>query len=267
MCVTCIICLQDIEADCSRLLATGLFGRARPAAIPAKRGEAPQFGAVIPEQEEDEHEEEQQEQGSSISNKVRGKACVTEESQSCVQLASLSFCEDGTRQEEWTRGKGFKLAWHHLPSTPPCPSSSRQQTHSKQTLLLLPHCCDLQAGVVSDGVYSGDVSLQMVPPLGSLKFIVVPRVLPLISSMEVRLDSSIKQMPGEEEGGARAAARWQQAQLNYARQGAPTHTEGQGGRAPCERHTWCACFMPGLESLCCCQAKALPLCGVFLDVC
>jgi hypothetical protein len=55
----------------------------------------------------------------------------------------------------------------------------------------------LQAGVVSGGVYSGDVSLQMVPPLGSLRFIVEPRVLPLISSMEVRLDSSIKQMAGE----------------------------------------------------------------------
>jgi hypothetical protein len=53
-----------------------------------------------------------------------------------------------------------------------------------------------QAGVVSDGVYSGEVGLQVVPPLGSLKFIVEPRVLPLIGSMEVRLDSSIKDMPG-----------------------------------------------------------------------
>jgi hypothetical protein len=50
--------------------------------------------------------------------------------------------------------------------------------------------------VVSDGVYSGEVGLQVVPPLGSLKFIVEPRVLPLIGSMEVRLDSSIKDMPG-----------------------------------------------------------------------
>lgn len=59
--------LQDIEADCSRLLATGLFGRARPSAIPARRGEAPQFGAVIPEQDEDEDNE-----GSTGSNKVGG---------------------------------------------------------------------------------------------------------------------------------------------------------------------------------------------------
>jgi hypothetical protein len=50
--------------------------------------------------------------------------------------------------------------------------------------------------VVSDGVYSGEVGLQVVPPLGSIRFIVEPRVLPLISSMEVRLDSSIKDMPG-----------------------------------------------------------------------
>jgi hypothetical protein len=54
--------------------------------------------------------------------------------------------------------------------------------------------------VVSGGVYSGDVSLQMVPPLGSLRFIVEPRVLPLISSIEVRLDSSIMQMTGEGRG-------------------------------------------------------------------
>jgi hypothetical protein len=60
------------------------------------------------------------------------------------------------------------------------------------------HLSCLQAGAVTDGVYSGDVSLQIVPPLGSLKFVVGPRVLPLISSMEVRLDSSIKSMPGEQ---------------------------------------------------------------------
>lgn len=54
----------------------------------------------------------------------------------------------------------------------------------------------VQGGVVSDGVYNGEVGLQVVPPLGSIRFIVEPRVLPLISSMEVRLDSSIKDMPG-----------------------------------------------------------------------
>lgn len=58
-------------------------------------------------------------------------------------------------------------------------------------------CAGLQAGAVSDGVYSGEVGLQIVPPLGSLRFIVEPRVLPLISSLEVRLDSSIKQMTGK----------------------------------------------------------------------
>lgn len=50
----CHMARQEIEADCSRLLATGLFSKARPAAIPAKRGEAPQFGAVIPEQDDEE---------------------------------------------------------------------------------------------------------------------------------------------------------------------------------------------------------------------
>jgi hypothetical protein len=65
----CLVALlQDIEADCSRLLATGLFGRARPSAIPAKRGEAPQFGAVIPEQDDNEDNE-----ASTASNKVRGR--------------------------------------------------------------------------------------------------------------------------------------------------------------------------------------------------
>jgi hypothetical protein len=43
----------------------------------------------------------------------------------------------------------------------------------------------------SDGVYSGDVALQMVPPLGALRFVVEPRKLPLISTMAVRLDSSL----------------------------------------------------------------------------
>jgi len=38
----------------SRLLATGLFGKARPAAATALRGEAPQFGAVKPEAADDE---------------------------------------------------------------------------------------------------------------------------------------------------------------------------------------------------------------------
>lgn len=98
--------LQEIEADCSRLLATGLFGKARPAAGNAGRGEAPQFGAVKPETEEEE------------------------------QPASAAASDSGS--------------------------------------------------------YSGEVGLQLVPPLGSLRFIVEPRKLPLISTMDVRLDSSLK---------------------------------------------------------------------------
>jgi hypothetical protein len=47
------------------------------------------------------------------------------------------------------------------------------------------------AGVTTTD-YTGDVALQLVPPLGSLKFIVEPRKLPLVSSVEVRLDSSLK---------------------------------------------------------------------------
>lgn len=104
--VTCTTCLQDIEADCSRLLATGLFGRARPAAIPAKRGEAPQFGAVIPEQEDDQ-EEEQQEQGSSSSNKVRGTACVGRVSLVCSWPVCLSTSsqQGGTRHNNGLKGR------------------------------------------------------------------------------------------------------------------------------------------------------------------
>jgi hypothetical protein len=107
--------LQDIELDCARLLATGLFGKARPAAMNAGRGEAPQFGAVKP----DTGDEEQQQ-----------------------------------------------------PDTAAAAASD--------------------AGATSGSSYTGDVALQLVPPLGSLKFIVEPRKLPIISSVEVRLDSSLK---------------------------------------------------------------------------
>eukprot|EP00879_Flechtneria_rotunda_P015305 GHRR01015999.1.p1 GENE.GHRR01015999.1~~GHRR01015999.1.p1 ORF type:complete len:671 (+),score=251.32 GHRR01015999.1:265-2277(+) len=44
----------------------------------------------------------------------------------------------------------------------------------------------------NDGLYSGEVGLQLVPPLGSLKFIVEPRKLPLITTMDSRLDSSLR---------------------------------------------------------------------------
>lgn len=106
--------MQEIELDCARLLATGLFGKARPAAMNAGRGEAPQFGAVKP----DTGDEEEQQQ--------------------------------------------------------PNPAAAGAEAGS---------------GVTS---YTGEVALQLVPPLGSLKFIVEPRKLPLVSSIEVRLDSSLK---------------------------------------------------------------------------
>uniref|UniRef100_A0A383WD58 Uncharacterized protein n=1 Tax=Tetradesmus obliquus TaxID=3088 RepID=A0A383WD58_TETOB len=106
---------QEIELDCARLLATGLFGKARPAAMNAGRGEAPQFGAVKP----DTGDEEEQQQ---------------------PNPAAAAGAEAGS-------------------------------------------------GVTS---YTGEVALQLVPPLGSLKFIVEPRKLPLVSSIEVRLDSSLK---------------------------------------------------------------------------
>eukprot|EP00775_Hariotina_reticulata_P012413 gene12413-12548_t len=98
---------QEIEDDVSRLLATGLFGKARPAAASALKGEAPQFAAVKPEVEDE---------------------------------------EDNNN------------------STSAAPAAA--------------------AGESEGAVYAGDVSLQMVPPLGGLKFVVEPRVLPLISSME-----------------------------------------------------------------------------------
>ncbi|KAF6254495.1 hypothetical protein COO60DRAFT_1703286 [Scenedesmus sp. NREL 46B-D3] len=101
---------QEIELDCARLLATGLFGKARPAAMTAGRGEAPLFGAVKPDTGDDE----------------------------------------------------------------------QQQAEA---------AADAGVGVVG---YSGDVALQLVPPLGSLKFLVEPRKLPLVSSIEIRLDSSMK---------------------------------------------------------------------------
>lgn len=76
--------MQDIEADCSRLLATGLFGKARPSAIPAKRGEAPQFGAVVPEQDEEE-------EGDS-SSKVSAQAwnsCITKHWHSFTSMLAI----------------------------------------------------------------------------------------------------------------------------------------------------------------------------------
>jgi hypothetical protein len=111
------IFLQEIELDCARLLATGLFGKARPAAMTAGRGDAPQFGAVKPD----------------------------------------------TGDEEQQQHPGTAAA-----------------------------AAGADAGVTSGG-YTGDVALQLVPPLGSLKFIVEPRKLPIISSIEVRLDSSLKE--------------------------------------------------------------------------
>jgi hypothetical protein len=112
----CLCLLQEIELDCARLLATGLFGKARPAAMTAGRGEAPQFGAVKPDTGDD---AEQQ------------------------QLNATAACAE--------------------------------------------------AGSGSVTSYTGEVSLQLVPPLGSLKFILEPRKLPLVSSVEVRLDSSLKE--------------------------------------------------------------------------
>jgi hypothetical protein len=106
--------------DCSRLLATGLFGKARPAAMNAGRREAPQFGAVKPDIGDDEPQQQQQQQPDSAA------------------------------------------------------------------------AADDDAGVASGSSYTGEVALQLVPPLGGLKFIVEPRKLPVISSVEVRLDSSLK---------------------------------------------------------------------------
>jgi hypothetical protein len=104
----------------SRLLATGLFGKARPAAATALRGEAPQFGAVKPEAADDE---------------------VGDSSTLSAPPAAAAVAED-----------------------------------------------------ISQAEYAGEVTLQMVPPLGGLKFVVEPRTLPLISSMEVRLDSSLREV-------------------------------------------------------------------------
>lgn len=84
----CPVCLQDIEADCSRLLATGLFGRARPAAVPAKRGEAPQFGAVIPEQDEDEDAA----QGSKV--REGGTSCHQTKAEPLIRGVSMAGIRD-----------------------------------------------------------------------------------------------------------------------------------------------------------------------------
>lgn len=107
---------QDIEADVALLLATGLFGKARPLAENAGRGEAPRFGSVRrPEEDEQEGEDD---------------------------------------------------------------SSTA--------------AADADAPVGAEGRGCGDVGLQLVPPLGSIKYVLEPRILPLASQLTVRLDSSMR---------------------------------------------------------------------------
>lgn len=101
------VATADIEADVSRLLSTGLFGKVRPAAESAGRLEAPLFGVI--------------------------------------------------------RAEG----------------SGEEATTSSSTASWPPGA-------------SGDLQLQLVPPLGSMRFIVEPRTLPALTSLSPRLDSSLK---------------------------------------------------------------------------